>query len=519
MMNELAQTGIFFSGSTGGKGATSAKKAPGLRAKEPMRSGEGSFLAVFRKTCQRQKNVPGRIRSREPGGEERPKPRADRDEGEAAGVFTPAWFLFGDTPGQASADGTGSVDGSRLAGEEYESANPLENGPVPAGVWFTGEGFPGLPGMNTEAETPGAAGLWTEQALATPAQLIPGVTGETEPAPEGNSRLAVASGTTVPVTEEQAHEIAAGAGLTGVPGNESLEASWISLEQNVPAAPGSTGSPAGSGNPEAGSGAFVRARADQAAATAAPEEVRTGPADGRRGRESDPHLPAGEKMRTGATPAFLGEQLIVEDEEQGALFSVPGKEHARARMTADDSKKEKLEVLAAGRLPVEPARADVLPAVEEGNQGERWPLAEKVMNQILQGARLMVKSGVAHMHLELHPPELGRLRLALVVEGEMVTARFTAESQTVRAIIETNLPELRSALQESGLQVDQLQVEVETGDGSQSGAFGQFLPEDSSPGPERRERDGLEMAFFSETGDEESIREEAAWLGRINLRV
>jgi len=141
------------------------------------------------------------------------------------------------------------------------------------------------------------------------------------------------------------------------------------------------------------------------------------------------------------------------------------------------------------------------------------------MNQILQGARLMVKSGVAHMHLELHPPELGRLRLALVVEGEMVTARFTAESQTVRAIIETNLPELRSALQESGLQVDQLQVEVETGDGSQSGAFGQFLPEDSSPGPERRERDGLEMAFFSETGDEESIREEAAWLGRINLRV
>src|SRR5690554_1488622 len=131
----------------------------------------------------------------------------------------------------------------------------------------------------------------------------------------------------------------------------------------------------------------------------------------------------------------------------------------------------------------------------------------------------MVKNGVAHMHMELQPPALGKLQLALVVEGEIVTARFTAESQTVQALIEANLPELRSALQEVGLQVDQLQVEVGTGDGSQSGAFGQFLPEDYSSGPERRELDGLEMAFFGETGDEEGIREEAAWLGRVNLRV
>ena len=141
------------------------------------------------------------------------------------------------------------------------------------------------------------------------------------------------------------------------------------------------------------------------------------------------------------------------------------------------------------------------------------------MNQILQGARLMVKSGVAHMHLELHPPELGRLRLALVVEGEMVTARFTAESQTVRAIIETNLPELSfrpAKIRSTGGSV--------AGGGGNRRRFaerrlwavftGGFFTRTGAPGA-----DGLEMAFFSETGDEESIREEAAWLGRINLRV
>lgn len=131
----------------------------------------------------------------------------------------------------------------------------------------------------------------------------------------------------------------------------------------------------------------------------------------------------------------------------------------------------------------------------------------------------MVKNGVAHMHMELQPPALGKLQLALVVEGELVTARFTAESQTVQALIESNLPELRSALQEAGLQVDQLQVDVETGAGSQGGSFGQLMPEKFSSGSGSPKLESLETAFFSEDEGVEGIREEAAWLGRVNLRV
>lgn len=532
MMNELAQTGIFFNGSAGGKGAASAKAAPGLQAKEPARSGKGSFLAVFRETCQRQgrKSVSGRIRSRGSEKEEAPNPRADRDEGETAGFFAPAWFLFGDAPDWAAApDGAGPVSGSRLAEGEPGSANSLQGEPVPADAGFTGENF--LPGIKAEAEIPLVTGPWTEPDAAV-AQPTPGVAGEVEPVQEGaeegvqegNSRLAVVAGTASVPEQAPAHAMPAGDRLTGETGGESPERSRFILEQNAPGEQGRTGKHTGTGEPEVGGGVFASKRANQVATATATvsEEVRTGPADGRRGRESDPHLPAGEKIRAYAIPAFSGEQLEVENEEQGLVFSVPGKANARTRATAGAAvNKEDLEVLAAGRLPAETARTNDLPAVEEtgANQGERSPGAEKVMNQILQGARLMVKNGVAHMHLELRPPELGRLQLALVVEGEIVTARFTAESQTVQALIEANLPELRSALQEVGLQVDQLQVEVGTGDGSQSGAFGQFLPEDYSSGPERRELDGLEMAFFGETGDEEGIREEAAWLGRVNLRV
>src|SRR5690554_508058 len=126
----------------------------------------------------------------------------------------------------------------------------------------------------------------------------------------------------------------------------------------------------------------------------------------------------------------------------------------------------------------------------------------------------MVKNGVAHMHMELQPPALGKLQLALVVEGELVTARFTAESQTVQALIEANLPELRSNLQEAGLQVDQLQVEIENGfDSRQHFASGETRQEEASS---VKETPDSSSPVYNEPGSEAGEKE---WVGRINLRV
>ena len=62
-------------------------------------------------------------------------------------------------------------------------------------------------------------------------------------------------------------------------------------------------------------------------------------------------------------------------------------------------------------------------------------------------------------------------------------------------------------------------MEVETGDGSQGGSFGQLMPENFSSGSGSPKLESLETAFFSEDEGVEGIREEAAWLGRVNLRV
>jgi len=65
------------------------------------------------------------------------------------------------------------------------------------------------------------------------------------------------------------------------------------------------------------------------------------------------------------------------------------------------------------------------------------------------------------MVLRMHPAELGSLRLDLKVEGDRIHANLHTQSQQVQEVLERNLPQLRNALAEQGLKIDQFQVNVD----------------------------------------------------------
>lgn len=96
---------------------------------------------------------------------------------------------------------------------------------------------------------------------------------------------------------------------------------------------------------------------------------------------------------------------------------------------------------------------------------------DQLFSQIMEHARLMLSGNQSELEMSLKPDHLGKLQLKVMVENQVVTARFVAESQQVKQIIETNLSQLRDQLRENGLQVDQLLVSV--GNGSQEQFFSQ----------------------------------------------
>lgn len=91
------------------------------------------------------------------------------------------------------------------------------------------------------------------------------------------------------------------------------------------------------------------------------------------------------------------------------------------------------------------------------------------------------------MRLRLHPAELGTVRLDLIVEGDKVRAHLQAQSQQVQDVLDRHLPQLRDALQQQGLKIDEFRVDVQTGqDQQQDERFAwQQNPQRAKAGPWR----------------------------------
>lgn len=125
----------------------------------------------------------------------------------------------------------------------------------------------------------------------------------------------------------------------------------------------------------------------------------------------------------------------------------------------------------------------------------------------------MVKNGTAKIQIQLEPAELGKLELSLVIERDLVAARFVTETQGVQSLIEANLPQLRSALQEAGLRVDLLQVGVQTGNEPQ-------MQDHPSASDQRFTQSSPVLNGTSELlAAEDLVLMEDSWHGRVNMRV
>jgi flagellar hook-length control protein FliK len=125
---------------------------------------------------------------------------------------------------------------------------------------------------------------------------------------------------------------------------------------------------------------------------------------------------------------------------------------------------------------------------------------EPVFSQIIEHARVMVDNGQSQMELTLKPEHLGKLQLKVELENHLITAKFVAESDQVKQIIETNLGQLRDSLQQNGVRVDSLTVVV--GRESGSNAFEQFAEQQH-----QQQNPGYEGTYAHRETDDPSFSE------------
>ena len=88
-------------------------------------------------------------------------------------------------------------------------------------------------------------------------------------------------------------------------------------------------------------------------------------------------------------------------------------------------------------------------------------IPNEIIRQVTDGIKAeSLGGGLSELRMTLKPESLGEVSLKLLSDNGIITARFTAENQRVKEIMESNFNNLRDSLSEHGINVNQLSVSV-----------------------------------------------------------
>lgn len=85
---------------------------------------------------------------------------------------------------------------------------------------------------------------------------------------------------------------------------------------------------------------------------------------------------------------------------------------------------------------------------------------ESIMKQMMDYMKLHVGANVSEMEIQLQPANLGTVNLQVASKNGMITAQFTAQNETVKEALETQIVQLKENLDERGIKVEAIEVTV-----------------------------------------------------------
>lgn len=90
------------------------------------------------------------------------------------------------------------------------------------------------------------------------------------------------------------------------------------------------------------------------------------------------------------------------------------------------------------------------------------PSATEVMEQITDYMRMQATQDMTELTMQLNPEHLGTLHISLTSKEGVMTAQFTTQNENVRAVIQSQILDLRQALEDQGIKVEAVEVNVAT---------------------------------------------------------
>ena len=162
-----------------------------------------------------------------------------------------------------------------------------------------------------------------------------------------------------------------------------------------------------------------------------------------------------------------------------------------------------------GNLLVQTLKENMTQAAAQTTQTSSvWEAdAQNIIRQIMDYMRIQVKPDVSDLEMQLHPANLGTLRIHLSAQGGVVTANFITENEAVKAALESQMVQLKENFAEQGVKVEAIEVTVQTHEFERNLEQGQNKNQGGAEKKSRTRRinlnalDGMEDIGEMEQGD------------------
>lgn len=184
----------------------------------------------------------------------------------------------------------------------------------------------------------------------------------------------------------------------------------------------------------------------------------------------------GETVRMKVTVDDASGDKSVQEEVTDTPKEVLTVHKTRERETFADSGREEGNAAGSAFMQTSDSPMEVIETPEPVEAGYQSTQTQEIMDQIMDYMKINLKADVQEMELQLHPASLGTVNVQIASKDGAITAQFTTQNETVRAVIETQMIQLKNQFEEQGLKVDAVEVTVANHEYGQ-----QFSQENGNP--------------------------------------
>lgn len=135
----------------------------------------------------------------------------------------------------------------------------------------------------------------------------------------------------------------------------------------------------------------------------------------------------------------------------------------------------------------------------------------QIMDQIVEYMKINIKPETQELEMQLHPASLGTVHVQLAAKDGVITAQFAAQNETVKAVLETQLIQLKEQFEEQGIKVEAVEVTVAGHAYGEQFGGGQETEDQENSGAKKNARrihlnlDEMEEEGLDELDDSERI--------------